>query len=290
MSNSHHEITPVRKYFKSGNLQLSYLDFGGESEQTMVMLHGAMANARTFSELAVKFANWRVICLDQRGHGWSEHAPEREYSRDHYVTDVLNLIQTELGGQAVTILGHSLGGINAYQFAARYPELVNAVIVEDIGAEIHSDFSFANKLPYRSASLKELRDSLINIGLRAIDYFSESVLEDEQGWGFRTDLKGLQTIIVQVNGDWWEDWLASSCPILLIHGRKSFFFDLPQAKQMEASRPNTKLAVFEDCGHGVHSDDLNGFYQVMNEFLNDLGILDNPAVFGNIHKCSNCYI
>ncbi|WP_286154984.1 alpha/beta hydrolase [Bacillus sp. FJAT-27264] len=270
MSDAHHGITAVRKYFKSGDLQLSYLDFGGESEQILLMLHGAMANARTFSELGAKFSNWRVICLDQRGHGWSEHALQDEYSRDHYVTDVLNLIQTELGGQPVSILGHSLGGVNAYQFAARYPELVKAVIVEDIGAEIQSDFSFANKLPYRSASLKELRDSLINVGLRAIDYFSESVLEDEQGWGFRTDLEGLQTTIAQVNGDWREDWLSSSCPILLIHGRKSNFFDLPQAELMEARRPNTKLAVFEECGHGVHSDDLNGFYQVMNAFLEDL--------------------
>jgi esterase len=56
-------------------------------------------------------------------------------------------------------------------------------------------------------------------------------------------------------------------PILLIHGRKSIFLDLAQAERMEARRPNTKLVVFEECGHGIHSDDLNGFYQVVNEFL-----------------------
>lgn len=267
MLNSHNGITATRKYFRSSNLQLSYLDFGGNSEQVIVMLHGSMANARTFSELAAKFNDWRVICLDQRGHGWSEHSPEEEYLRDHYVTDILNLIQTELAGQPVTILGHSLGGLNAYQFAARYPELVKAVIVEDIGAEITDDASFANELPFRSASLKELRDSLKSVGLRAIDYFSESVFEDEQGWGFRTDLKGLQITISEVNGDWWGDWLSSKCPILLIHGRKSIFLDLAQAERMEARRPNTKLVVFEECGHGIHSDDLNGFYQVVNEFL-----------------------
>jgi esterase len=267
MANSHNEIAATRKYFKSGNLQLSYLDFGGESEEVLVMLHGAMANARTFSELAAKFNEWRVICLDQRGHGWSEHASGKEYSRDHYVTDIFNLIQSELAGQPVTILGHSLGGLNAYQFADRYPELIKAVIVEDIGAEINSDFSFADKLPLRSASLKELRDSLTNNGLRAVDYFSESVFVDEQGWGFRTDLKGLQITISQVNGDWWENWLSSKCPILLIHGGKSIFLDLAQAERMEVRRPNTKLVVFEECGHSVHSDDLNGFYKVVNEFL-----------------------
>ncbi|MBB6671849.1 alpha/beta fold hydrolase [Cohnella nanjingensis] len=264
MLNSH---SAERKYFNSGHLRLSYLDFGGDSEQVLVMLHGYMANARTFSELAVRFKDWRVIALDQRGHGWSDHPPGQEYARNDYVNDILSLVRTELGGQPVTILGHSLGGLNAYQFAARYPELVNTVIVEDIGAEINADFSFAAKLPHRSASLKELRESLENAGLRAIDYFAESVLEDEWGWGFRTDLKGLQISVPQSNGVWWEDWLGSSCPILLIHGGKSFILDADQAKRMEAKRPNTKLIVFEQCGHGVHSDDINGFYHAVNDFL-----------------------
>jgi esterase len=267
MVNSHDNFSAIRKSFKSGNLQLSYLDFGGESNKVLVMLHGYMANARTFSELAVKFKDWRVIAVDQRGHGWSDHPYGMEYSRNDYVNDILNLIQTELGGQPVTILGHSLGGLNAYQFAARYPEWVEAVIVEDIGVEINADFSFADKLPFRTASLKELRDSLGSAGLRSIDYFSESIFEDELGWGFRTDLKGLQISVPQSNGVWWEDWLSSNCPILLIHGKKSFFLDINQAEQMEVRRPNTKLVVFEECGHGVHYDDLNGFYQIVNDFL-----------------------
>lgn len=34
-------------------------------------------------------------------------------------------------------------------------------------------------------------------------------------------------------------------------------------------RPNTKLVVFEECGHGVHYDDLNGFYLIVNDFLTE---------------------
>lgn len=260
----------IRKYFQSGNMKLSYLDFGGESHNILLMLHGHMNDARTFSELSSKIKDWRVIGLDQRGHGWSEHSPETDYSRESYMKDILNLILTELDGQPVTILGHSLGGINAYQFAARYPEFVKAVIVEDIGVEIHADLSFAEKLPERSASLAALRESLVRTGVKAIHYFSESVFEDENGWGFRSDLKGMSISQQHVNGIWWEDWLASTCPILLIHGKKSFVLDVNQAELMVSRRPNTKLEVFEKCGHGVHSEDPNGFYQVMNHFLEEL--------------------
>lgn len=270
MLNSQDNQLVTRKYFKSGNIKLSYLDFGGEGQNVLLMLHGHMNDARTFSELASKFKGWRVIGLDQRGHGWSEHPPEMEYSRESYMKDILTFIRAELGGQPVTILGHSLGGVNAYQFASRYPGFVKAVIVEDVGVEINVDLSFTEKLPNRSASLKELRESLERVGIKAINYFSESVFEDEKGWGFRSDLKGMKISQQNVNGVWWEDWLSSTCPILLIHNKKSFVLDLGQAELMASRRPNTKLEVFEECGHGVHSCDLNGFYQVVKNFLDEL--------------------
>ncbi|WP_422677877.1 alpha/beta fold hydrolase [Bacillus smithii] len=270
MSNTKENHWPIRKYFQSGNIKLSYLDFGGESQNILLLLHGHMGNARTFSTFASKLKNWRVISLDQRGHGWSEHPSEKDYSRDSYLTDIYNLIHQELNGEPVTILGHSLGGINAYQFAARYPELVKAVIVEDIGAEISGDLSFIEKLPERSSSLKELRESLERLGIKGIDYFLESVFEDEKGWGFRFDLKGMRISQQNINGVWWKDWGSSTCPILLIHGKKSFVLNLSQAERMVSRRPNTKLEVFEDCGHTVHDCEPERFYQVVKNFLDEL--------------------
>ncbi|MVO98063.1 alpha/beta fold hydrolase [Paenibacillus lutrae] len=268
MSGSKDTQFATRKYFNSGNLKLSYLDFGGEGD-ILLLLHGHMNDARTFVEAAARFPDRHVIGLDQRGHGWSEHPPDRDYSRDSYVEDILNLIRGELDGQPVTLLGHSLGGVNAYQFASRYPSLVKAVIVEDIGVEINADLSFADQLPNRSASLHDLRESLKRAGLKAIDYFSESVFEDDKGWGFRTDLKGMRISQQHINGVWWDDWLSSACPILLIHGRKSFALDLQQAELMITRRPRTTLAVFDECGHDIHSTDPNGFYRVVRKFLDD---------------------
>jgi pimeloyl-ACP methyl ester carboxylesterase len=262
----------IRKYFKSGDLTLSYLDFGGESQRILLMIHGHMGNAREFSKLAHKFADWRVIALDQRGHGWSEHPPEQDYSRASYIADIFSLIRQELAGNPVTILGHSLGGVNAYQFAARYPELVDAVIVEDIGVELNHDISYVVKLPERTASLQHLREALTETGFRAIDYFSESAFEDEKGWGFRFDIKGMALSTQNINGNHWGDWLASTCPILLVHGKKSWALQLEEAERMVSERPNTKLAVFEECGHGIHSDDVTGFYQAVNDFIEGLNV------------------
>src|SRR5690554_1417448 len=98
-----------RKYVSVNGIKLSYLDFGGKSINVLLMLHGHMNDARTFAELALKFkVDWRVIGLDQRGHGWSDHASDLDYSRESYLNDILHLIRKELHDQPVVILGHSL--------------------------------------------------------------------------------------------------------------------------------------------------------------------------------------
>lgn len=272
MSHEQQPQAATRKFFRSHEMQLSYLDFGGDSENVLLLLHGHMNDARVFTDFASRLTGWRVISLDQRGHGWSDHSPEKDYSREAYLQDILALIQSELGGQPVVILGHSLGGLNAYQFAARYPQYIKAVIVEDIGTKIQVDLSFAERLPERSASLAQLKDALRQVGVRAVDYFAESVFEDERGFGFRSDCPGMRISQEHCNGAWWEDWLSSTCPVLLIHGKHSFVMDEAHAREMAARRPNTELAVFAECGHDIHSSDPDGFFDVVTKFLDTVSI------------------
>jgi esterase len=127
--------------------------------------------------------------------------------------------------------------------------------------------SFVLNLPKRSASLELLKEALDHTGFKAVDYFSESAFEDEQGWGFRFDIEGMVVSSRAINGDWWNDWLASTCPMLLIHGAKSWLLKREEAEQMQKNRPNTRLEIFEDCGHGVHCDDVDGFYRAVKTFL-----------------------
>lgn len=58
------------------------------------------------------------------------------------------------------MLGHSLGGVNAYQYAARHADRVSALIVEDIGAVVDSDWSFTLRLPRQTPSRQELVSAL----------------------------------------------------------------------------------------------------------------------------------
>src|ERR1700730_891727 len=122
-----------RHNFQHDGLNLSYLDNGGVDE-TLVALHSHWMEGQTFASLAAALASgWPVIALDQRGHGYSGHAST--YMREDYWGD-LDVLFAHLGISRAVLLGNSLGGVNAYQFAARHPDYVRALIVEDIGAVV----------------------------------------------------------------------------------------------------------------------------------------------------------
>jgi esterase len=258
-----------RNFFKSNGLRLSYVDFGGNSEKILLVLHGHFGTASQFSFLARNLDGWRVMGLDQRGHGWSEHAKKLDYSRKSYIDDIYNFIQHELGGKPVVLLGHSLGGINAYQFAARYRDLVKALIIEDIGTECNDDLSYARSFPERTPTIKEMKQVFDEyFGTGAFPYFAESLVQYEDGWGFRFHIEGLIRSQQLLNGIWWEDWTSSTCPALLLHGEKSSILSHGLAQEMIARRPNTKLVQFPGCGHTVHDQDPDGFILAVRNFLN----------------------
>lgn len=151
----------IRKSLHINGLRLSYIDFGGAG-RPLLALHGHYGNGRMFSGLADALReSWHIISLDQRGHGWSDK-PE-DYSREAYVSDVELTIET-LGIAPAVVLGHSLGGLNAYQLAARRPDLVSALVVEDIGAQIPALPIPTVGWPERFDSLRAMSDWFIARG------------------------------------------------------------------------------------------------------------------------------
>ncbi|MFE7509991.1 alpha/beta fold hydrolase [Streptomyces sp. NPDC057540] len=177
--------------------------------------HGHFGEGRTFAHLARELRNsWRIIAPDQRGHGLSDRSPD--FSRAGYVEDAAAVLH-HLGFHRAAVLGHSLGGVNAYQLAARFPRLVDALIVEDIGAEVDDDSSSSLAWPHRAPSRAELLEGL---GTSA-RYLIDAVREFPDGWGLAFDPKEMNASQQELNGDHWNDWISSDCPALLVRGSRS---------------------------------------------------------------------
>lgn len=210
---------------------------------------------------------WRVVALDQRGHGWSDSPGD--YSRRAYVDDAAEVIRS-LNLAPVAVQGHSLGALNAYQLASWHPELVRAMIIEEIGAVLHCLPTFVEHWPSRFCSIRGLLDFLAEKGLGGGAYFLESLVEFEDGWRFRFQFDHMIRSHHLIEGDWWSDWLSSTCPTLLMHGHRSWVLTTEHAREMAARRLNTRLVEFPNCGHTIHDEDPKAFSREIEKFLDSL--------------------
>ncbi|WP_156726327.1 alpha/beta fold hydrolase [Streptomyces apocyni] len=253
---------PTRAALTVAGRRLSYLDFGGPG-RPLLALHGHFNEARTFTGLAQALAPvWRVVALDQRGHGFSDRPTD--FSREGYVHDAAALI-AHLGLRRTVVLGHSLGGVNAYQLAARHPAVVSALVIEDIGTETDDDLSFCLAWPHRAPTRAALVEQLGG----SARYLTDSIREYPDGWGLAFRPQDMVTSVGQVNGDHWDDWLATDCPALLIHGTQSDTLTAEHAAAMAARRPHTRLVSLA-TGHTVHETNPTGFAAAVRAFLDTL--------------------
>lgn len=252
----------MREYLTTDGLRLSYLDSGGPG-QPLLALHGHYNEASAFAPLAAALApRWRVIALDQRGHGESDRADR--YGREDYTADVLAL-HRHLGLGPVPVLGHSLGGVNAYQFAARHPDRVERLIVEDIGAVVDCDWSFTTRLPPHAPS----RQALIEAVGPAAPYLECAFRQREGGWGFSFGIEDTVASQQALNGDHRADWTAVSCPTLLVRGTQSDELTAAHARTMTALRDGRARLVELTAGHVVHHDAPERFAATVTAFLSE---------------------
>ncbi|WRZ61902.1 alpha/beta hydrolase [Streptomyces sp. NBC_01294] len=239
--------------------RLAYTDFGG-SGAPLLALHGHFQDGAAFEGLAREVGPaWRVIALDQRGHGESDRAGE--YTRDGYVADAAAVLEHVGLGPAV-VLGHSLGGVNAYQLAARRPELVRAVVVEDIGAVVDGDLSFAREWPRRAATRARF---LAGLG-SAAPHLEGSVREYADGWGPVFEVEDMVESQRGLNGDHWGDWLRVRRPTLLVRGDRSGVLSAEHAREMTVRRAGVRLVELP-AGHAVRVGDAEGFFAAVRGFL-----------------------
>ncbi|TDD86837.1 alpha/beta hydrolase [Actinomadura darangshiensis] len=257
----------IRGELHIGDRRLSYLDFGGPG-RPLLALHGHLYEGQTWEQLAQALApRWRVIAPDQRGHGDSDRAAS--YTRDDYVADAIALLD-HLGIEQAVTLGHSGGGITAYQIAARHPERVTAIVnVEGPVCDLDdgpSALSFVLSMPYTAPGRQALLDAIGPLAPMLGDKLRPTA---DGGWRLPFHPQDTITSEQGTHGDHWADWTATECPALFVHARDSQVITPEQAHQIVTRRAGTRRAEL-DGDHFVHTTDPQGFATAVNAFLDTL--------------------
>lgn len=250
-----------RQSFEHGGLKFSYLDAGGEGPLN-IALHALWMEAGTFAPLAEALApSWRVVALDQRGHGQSNHAPTSTW--EDYARDIGALLEHLGATRPVVLLGNSLGGTAAFLFAAQQPSKVRALIAEEAPAKEEADLGFMlawqGVFPTRQALLDK-------VGERLAWSVEPSIRRVADGYTLAFSPKDLVERQTQLNGEYWREWRATSCPALVIRGTQSRAVDGAILERMADVRRHTQLVSIE-AGHVVHHDAPALFLAAVEDFL-----------------------
>lgn len=265
-------------------LELHYVDHGGDADVPAVALHGFALNCHSFDEVAPALSDrlhW--YALDQRGHGLSDRAAELgDYSRDHMADDIRAFIAANDLDRPV-VVGHSMGGMNSMTFAARHPDQLRALVLIDVGPEVTVDGAQQVRQfvagPYEMDSLDEwvehthryypfrskegIRKRLA-VSLRETPGGRMAKQFDER---FRqAEFRG----VAESRSDIWDTARALQCPTLLLHGEKSPVLKREQAEAFANAVASVRLVTIPEAGHSVAGDQPDAFTAAVSEFLDDV--------------------
>ena len=263
----------AKRFRKPYPVKVAYADWGDPQAPIVVCVGGVANTAMRFNYLAADLeSHFRVICMDWVGRGRSGWmSDQRDYSLSTYVEQLRQLI-LHLGGGPVILLGSSMGGSASIELAAKHPELVSKLILNDIGP-----FMPKARRKRRSATLaryyvfREPSDLLRKIGasqkndgpvsddIRFNVTFHQTRWSDEEGGRvYRHDVRALQAYRedAQESLDQWRLWKRVHCPILLIHGMMSDALLPGTIKRMKEKHGVTVMHV-PDTGHTPVLSDRN---------------------------------
>lgn len=240
----------------------------------LIILHGFLGMSDNWKSLGTLYANegYEVHMLDLRNHGKSFHADE--FNLNVMSIDVIKYCQYH-NLNSVSIIGHSMGGKVAMLFATNYPELVEKLIVADIGPKYypphHQDILAAlNAVDFSTqpdrANVEEVLSQFIS------DFGTRQFLMKNLYWiqpgqlAFRFNLSVFNKNIERIGEELAED-LYFDRPTLFIRGGTSNYIldsDMPSIKKFF---PASELVTIPKVGHWLHAENPKLFFQFTSEFL-----------------------
>lgn len=258
----------------------------------VVLLHGVAGSSATWEPLIRRLSSQhRVIAPDLLGHGESAKPPG-DYSLGAYANWIRDLLEA-VGEERGTIVGHSLGGGVAMQFAYQYPERCERLVLVSsggLGRAVHPLLRAAVLpgaelvLPWLSVvaarSIGTMMKTGERLGFRASADLAEAwrsfvSLEDpEARLAFLTTVRGIIDLHGQRVSAVDKLYLASELPTMIVWGERDPLIPVSHAYRAHEMAPQSRLEIFARAGHYPYLDDPERFATVLLEFLRTTSPLD----------------
>jgi pimeloyl-ACP methyl ester carboxylesterase len=240
---------------------------GGEGAP-IVLVHGLMGRGTTWSRQVPWLSDLgEVYTYDAPWHRGRDVDDPHPISTERFVADLADAV-TELGCP-VTLVGHSMGGLHSWCLAAAHPELVTALVVEDMAPDFRGRTTgpwepWLHALPPEFGSEQQVLDEF---GAVAGRYFAEAFDRTATGWR----LHGRPERWIEIAAQWgirdyWQQWHAVRVPGLLIEAGNS----VTPPGQMDRMAKTAERVTYHrvpGAGHLVHDDAPREYRDAVEPFL-----------------------
>lgn len=259
-------------------LRLHFLEWGRIDAPVALILHGFSGHAWQSEHPAQVLADrFRVVALDQRGHGDSDRADV--YGSVPMARDVVGFLDA-VGVDRVALVGHSMGGINGISAVARHPERFTCLVLGDIGPEpapegvARIQANVAGRDVFSSVDDAFEAQMAINptanpIALR--HRIEHGVVERADGmltWKYDPALRDRSAHYENHPADeLWAFLAAITVPILILRGELSDILSVDTASRMLAANPRASLVTLPGAGHSIATDAPDLVAAALDDFL-----------------------
>lgn len=251
----------------------------------MVLLHGIAGTSATWEGVIPRLSERHtVIAPDLLGHG-DTGKPQGDYSLGAYANAIRDLLEA-LGRRSGAIVGHSLGGGVAMQFAYQFPERCDRLVLVSsggLGREVHLLLRAAALpgaeavLPWLSAVGKHgvgrVVHALGRLGLRASADLEEvwrsfvSLAEPQAPRAFLHTVRGIIDLGGQRVSATDRLYLAAGMPTLIVWGERDPLIPVRHAREAHERIPGSRLEIFRGAGHFPYLDAPQRFAEILLDFL-----------------------
>ena len=251
-----------------------YSNILGEG-QPLLILHGFLGMSDNWKTLGMQYADQglQVHLIDQRNHGRSFHSKDFDY--DILAEDIRHYIQQHNLENAI-IMGHSMGGKTAMQFAFTYPDLMYKMIVADIAPKYYPphhqyiidglkqlDF---DKIKSRGQADTELSKYVHDMGIR--QFLLKNLYWVEKGkLGYRFNLNVLGEKMGEIGDDITPSDIYEG-PTLFLKGDKSEYIVPGDSDSIRNHFPSARIETIDNAGHWLHAENPVQFFNKTMDFIN----------------------
>ncbi len=280
---------PRDEFIEANGLRFHYREWGDtRSRHALILLHGYAETAEIWNEVAADLAReFRVLAIDQRGHGQTDHAADRDYTRATQVEDLEALVD-ELGLRSVTLVGHAMGGAAAVAYAAEHPEVATALIIVETAPEVlRSGVENLRRLVATADQFNSV-DEAVSAFRECFPYATDEQLErralgsltqNDDGvyvWHFDPVFRDPTARPPEPDpgqrrlSDLWDSADRVQCPTMLVRGAETNMLTPEAVQRLHRRIHGSRVSLIEDAGHNVPTDQPAALALNIREFLQSI--------------------